>query len=184
MKQSTINLLAACVALASAVVPLSAQESSAKLPSFREAFLAQLKDVESKVVGLAETMPQEKYSWRPAEGVRSIGEVYMHIAGANYFFASMVGVKPPSGLDPKMEKTVTDKEKVVAALKASFEHIRNAVENMPDADMAKATKMFGRPATYETVLFTMATHMHEHLGQSIAYARTNGVAPPWSKKES
>ena len=73
---------------------------------------------------------------------------------------------------------------MVALLKQSFEHVRNGVSALSDADMAKETKMFGKPATYETVLFTMANHMHEHLGQSIAYARMNGIVPPWSKKEN
>ena len=93
----------------------------------------------------------------------------------------MVGVKPPSGLDPKMEKTMTDKDKIIETLKASFAHVRDAVSKMSDADMAKETKMFGRAATYQDALFFMANHMHEHLGQSIAYARTNHIVPPWSK---
>jgi uncharacterized damage-inducible protein DinB len=93
-----------------------------------------------------------------------------------------MGVKAPQGLNPAMEKTVTEKAKVVETLKASFAHVRKAVTDLPDADLGKATKMFGQSTTYEGVLFLIANHMHEHLGQSIAYARTNGVVPPWSKK--
>ena len=185
MNLSKLNVLALSVLLAATAFPLAAQDAPSKpATGFRDAFLSQLKDVESKVVGLAETTPQEKYSWRPAEGVRSVSEVFVHIAGANYFFPSMLGVKPPAGLDPKMEKTLTDKAKVIEMVKASFAHVRDAVSKMSDADMAKETKMFGRATTYEAVLFFMANHMHEHLGQSIAYARTNGIVPPWSKKDS
>jgi uncharacterized damage-inducible protein DinB len=149
----------------------------------REMFLQQLADVEKKVNSLAQAVPADKYSWRPAEGVRSISEVFTHIAGANYFFTGMAGVKPPAGVDPKMEKTVTEKSKVQAVVKQSFEDTRKAIQGLSDADMAKEIKMFGKPATVEALLFVMANHMHEHLGQSIAYARVNGVVPPWSAKE-
>ena len=185
MNLSIRNLLGLSLFLAAAALPLAAQDAPAKpATGFRDAFLSQLKDVEGKVVSLAEATPQEKYSWRPAEGVRSVSEVFVHIAGANYFLLTMAGVKPPAGLDPKMEKTITDKAKVIETVKASFAHARDAVSKMSDADMAKETKMFGRATTYEAVLFFMANHMHEHLGQSIAYARTNGIVPPWSKKDS
>jgi uncharacterized damage-inducible protein DinB len=179
MTQLNSKLVGLCLVLAAA--PLFGQAGG----SFKDDYLSQLKDVESKMVALAEATPQEKYSWRPAEGVRSVSEVFVHIASANFFFVTMTGVKMPAGVvSPNSEKTVTDKAKVVALLKQSFAHVRDNVSAMSDADMAKDTKMFGKPATYETVLFTMANHMHEHLGQSIAYARVNGIVPPWSKKEN
>ena len=184
MRFSTLNLVVSSLLLAAGAIPVAAQEAAAKAPSFKDAFLFQLKDTGSKLARLADAMPQEKYSWRPGEGVRSVSEVYMHVAGANYFFLSMVGVKPTGNFPRDAEKSITEKDKVVAAIKASFENAANAIEGMSDADMAKETKMFGRPATYQSVLFFMANHMHEHLGQSIAYARTNGVVPPWSKKEN
>jgi uncharacterized damage-inducible protein DinB len=175
------RLLFLPLVFACGVVSLSAQPAPAKVPGFRGLFLDQLKDVQSKVVSLADAMPQEKYSWRPADGVRSVAEVYTHIASANYFLPTFVGVKPPATFSPAITKE-TDKAKVVDALKASFEHIRQVVLNMPDADLDKPVKLFGQDTTYEGVLFLIANHMHEHLGQSIAYARTNGVVPPWSKK--
>ena len=165
-----------------AVTSLDAQPAAAKISGFRGQFLDQLKDVETKIVSLAEAMPEEKYSWRPGEGVRSIGEVYVHIAGANFFFPTFLGVKAPAGMSPNMEKTITDKAKVIETVKASFAHARQAVANLTDADLEKSTKAFGRETTYQAVLFFMAYHMLEHLGQSIAYARTNGIVPPWSKK--
>ena len=125
-------------------------------------------------------MPQEKYAWRPVTGVRSVSEVFVHIAGANYMLPSFTGVKPPAGISRDMEKTVTDKAKVVELLKQSFEHIRGAATGVADADLDKEIKMFGRPFTVRSAYFLMANHMHEHLGQAIAYARTNGVVPPWS----
>jgi len=167
--------------LACGSATLFAQQASSKTPGFRDLFLGQLKDVESKVVGLAEAMPQEKYTWRPEEGVRSVGEVYMHIAIANSFLPNFMGVKPLPTVTQAMAKE-TDKAKIIEALKASFEHVREAATNLPDSDLTKTTKMFGHETTYEGVLFLIANHIHEHLGQSIAYARMNGVTPPWSKK--
>jgi uncharacterized damage-inducible protein DinB len=172
-----------CVAgLALGVLCLNVKAADAPA-GMRALFLQQLADVEKKVTSLAAAMPADKYSWRPGEGVRSVSEVFVHIAGANYFFPTMAGVKLPSGFDPKMEKNVTDKAKVQEVLKQSFAHARHAVEGLSDADMAKQIKMFGQPATVEGMIFTMANHMHEHMGQAIAYARVNGVVPPWSAKE-
>ncbi len=150
---------------------------------FRAEFLRQLDDVEKKMTSLAQAMPQEKYSWRPGDGVRSVSEVFMHVAGANFMLPNFAGVKPPAGISRDMEKTVTEKSKVSEMLKQSFEHIRTAITGTSDADMDKPTKLFGRPATYRGVYLLMANHMHEHLGQAIAYARVNGVVPPWSAKE-
>jgi uncharacterized damage-inducible protein DinB len=178
----TARLLFLPLVLTCAAVSLTAQSTPAKVvPGFRGLFLKQLDDVQSKVVSLAEAVPQEKYSWRPAEGVRSISEVYGHIASANYFLPNFIGVKPPATFTPAIAKE-TDKAKLVEALKSSFEHLRQVALNMPDADLEKPVKLFGQDTTYEGVLFLIANHMHEHLGQSIAYARTNGVTPPWSKK--
>jgi uncharacterized damage-inducible protein DinB len=175
----TSSLLAMGLALGATAI----QAADPAPSGMRAQFLSQLADVEKKMNTLAVAMPAEKYSWRPAPGVRSISEVYVHIAGANYLFASFVGAKTPAGISRDMEKTVTEKSKVLDVLKQSFEHARQAVLSLSDEDMPKPVKMFGRDTTYGGVLFTMANHMHEHLGQSIAYARNNGVVPPWSMKE-
>jgi uncharacterized damage-inducible protein DinB len=146
---------------------------------FRAEFLRQLDDVEKKLVDLAQAMPQEKYTWRPAEGVRSVSEVYMHVAGGNFFIPRVIGVQPPTGIGRDLEK-ITDKAKVVDTLKQSMAHVRQAALSTSDADLDKPVKFFGRDSTVREVLMILAMHMHEHLGQSIAYARMNGIAPPWS----
>jgi len=150
---------------------------------FRAEVLWNLGDVEKKIEDLAAAMPQKAYAWRPEKGVRSVSEVYMHIAGSNYFFMTFLGVKPPMKLNPAMEDSVKDKAEIAKFLKASFDHVRKAVTDLPDADLDKTTEMFGNTVTYRTVLLTEISHLHEHLGQSIAYARTNHVVPPWSQKE-
>jgi uncharacterized damage-inducible protein DinB len=93
-----------------------------------------------------------------------------------------MGVKIPAGIDHEMEKSVTDKAKVIDTLKKSFEHVKSAVASMSDADLDKKVKIFGgREMTQRALFVVILNHMHEHLGQSIAYARMNGVAPPWSE---
>src|SRR5207247_8593860 len=129
-------------------------------------------------VELANAMPAEKLSWRPAPGIRSVSEVYMHVVGANYLLPSFAGVKMPEGISRDMEKTVTEKAKVVETLKKSLENAKSVATNATDADLDKKVKIFGREITQRALMMVMLNHMHEHLGQSIAYARMNGVTPP------
>lgn len=144
---------------------------------FRAEFLANLDDVQQKILSLAESTPPETFSWRPAPGIRSISEVYMHIAGGNYFLATFLGAPAPKN-NGDIEKTITKKAAVIAELKRSFEHLRAAVGKV--SDLEKPVKMFGNQTTHRGVMLTVLSHLHEHLGQSVAYARMNGVAPPWS----
>jgi len=150
----------------------------------RGEILRQIEDAEKKLTALAEAMPAEKFGWRPAEKIRSVGEVFMHVAGGNYFLPTFWGVKVPEGTKPReFEPSGGDKAKVLATMKASFEHVRNAIKSAPEADLSKAIKLFGNDATIRQAMMVVANHNHEHLGQSIAYARMNGVAPPWSAGE-
>jgi uncharacterized damage-inducible protein DinB len=179
-----LTIIAIVVALSTALGQNAGKETAATdVAGFRGDFLYQLGEVEQKVVDLAGAMPAEKYSWRPMEGVRSVSEVYMHIAGANYLLPSFVGFKSPEGINRDMEKTITDKSGVVDALKKSFAFIREAVLKTSDADLEKPAKLFGRETTVRDVFFSAALHMHEHMGQSIAYARMNSIVPPWTAAE-
>ncbi len=158
------------------------QPPARPMAGFRGEFLRDLDDVQKKILDLATTMPASKYGWRPAPGVRSISEVYMHIAGGNYFLASFVGMKPPAYDESTLER-ITDKQRVLDELKRSFDHIRRAALMASDADLDKPIKMFGSDTTVRAGFITALNHLHEHLGQSIAYARMNGVVPPWSGRE-
>ena len=183
MKHSTIiNLFFALFIVATVVA--RAEDYGAPTKGLRADLLANIAGVEQKIEDLAAAMPADTYSWRPMEGVRSVSEVYMHITGANYLFPGFAGVKKPDDLPKDMEKTVTDKEKVLGMLKQSFEHLRNAIINTTDEDLEKGTKMFGNETTYRNVFITAVTHLHEHLGQSIAYARSNKIVPPWTAAEN
>jgi uncharacterized damage-inducible protein DinB len=151
-----------------------------KPAGFRAEFIADLDDVQEKITQLASSVPADKYTWRPAPGVRSISEVFMHIAGGNYFLMTFVGAEAPADI-PKDIERVTDKPTVLTELKKSFDVLRRVVANEPDADLDKTVNMFGKQATHRYVFTTILNHLHEHLGQSIAYARMNGVVPPWSR---
>lgn len=150
---------------------------AAKPQAFKAEFVANLNEVQGKILELAEATPAEAYAWRPAPGVRSISEVYMHIAGWNYYLSTFLGAKtqPYSG---DYEKTITKKADVVAELKRSFEHLRTVTDGV--ADLEKQVKMMGMTTSKRGVMMAMLNHLHEHLGQSIAYARMNSVVPPWS----
>ncbi len=158
------------------------QTAPSTTSSFKQDLIKDIESAEKKLISLAEAVPAEKYSWRPEEGVRSVSEVYMHVAGGNYLLPSFAGVTPPPGISRDMEKTVTDKDKVIEALKQSFVHLHQAVDKTSDADFDKKVKFFGDEASVRYVFLVAASHCHEHLGQSIAYARTNGITPPWSKE--
>ena len=181
-------LLGSSLAFAQAPTTTSTQVTSrpagasAPATGFRADFLGLLDEVSKQIVDLAEAVPADKYGWRPAPGVRSISEVYMHIVGGNSYLPSFMGVKPMPGTERGMEKTVTDKAKVVKLLKESMAHVRTVVQNTPDADLDKKVKIFGgQEVTERALIMIMGNHLHEHLGQSIAYARANGITPPWSK---
>lgn len=176
---AAILLLAVSPTLFAARAQNETRPAAPAAKGFRADFLMNLNDVQDKLVTLAEATPAEKFAWRPAGDIRSISEVYMHIAGGNYFLATFLGVKAPA-LDRDMEKNVRTKDAVVAELKKSFDHLRNAINTVPDAELDKAVKMFGNTTTQRGVMVTMLSHLHEHLGQSIAYARMNAVVPPWS----
>ena len=135
-----------------------------------------------KLVALAEAMPAESYSWQPMEGVYTVAAAYMHIARYNYMYPDLyLGVAPPAGMDyGPLEESVTGKEEAVRILAASMDHVRALMDSMSDAELAKPTELYGREVESWAVLLQLVTHMNEHLGQSIAYARMNHVVPPWS----
>jgi uncharacterized damage-inducible protein DinB len=155
--------------------------AAAPASGYRAEFLNEMKYFEARFTQLAEAIPAEKFTWRPGAGVRSVSEVLLHVAGANQGLPRMAGIQPPAGFTGQgYEQSTTDKAKVIAEVKKSFEHIRSAASQMKDADADKPMKVFGMDMTGRSFSFFMARHLGEHLGQLIAYARVNGVVPPWS----
>ena len=140
------------------------------------------KHVSQQLVALAEATPAEKFSWRPAPGVRSTSEVYMHIAIANFYLLSVTGPKMPSDLKEDMGKTVTSKAEVIAWLKRSLEAVKTAHAAETPKDLERKVKIEDRDATVDGMYLRIIVHANEHMGQLIAYARMTGVVPPWAKK--
>jgi len=149
----------------------------------RGEILGQFNEAAEKILQLIDAMPQEKFTWRPAEGVRSVSEVFMHVAGANYFFPTIFGAKPSGEFKREMATTVTKKDEVKKMVMSSVKYVTEAVSSMSDADLDKEVNMFGTKTTGRGVCMSLVSHIHEHLGQSIAYARMNGVVPPWSRSQ-
>jgi uncharacterized damage-inducible protein DinB len=172
-------VIAVLLVFVPALVFAQATPKPKKITGFRGEFLANFDDVQSKVMELAEAVPEKKYGWRPGKGVRSISEVYMHVAGANYYLSTFLGKTLPSDVPKDIEK-ITDKQRALVELKKSFDYLRGVVASEKDSDLDKPVKMYGTQTTRRGVLITALAHLHEHLGQSIAYARMNGVVPPWS----
>lgn len=138
--------------------------------------------VSRQLIVLAEATPAEKFTWRPAEGVRSMSEVYMHIALTNFDLLSVTGPKMPADItSDDMEKTVTTKADVIAWLKRSIEAVKTARAAVKPAYLRRKVKVDNHDATVDSVYLRIIIHANEHMGQLVAYARMNGIVPPWSK---
>lgn len=182
---SRARTLAFAVALAT-LVPLQARAQAGLMAELTK----DMHDVHGKLVALAKATPQDKLSYRPAPGVRSTSEVFLHVASDNYLLPAFVGVEIPAstgisttdmGTLGKYEKQTMTPDALVAELNSSFGHLAKAMAGIPDSRMDEKVKMFGQEMSMRQVWLMTVTHLHEHLGQSIAYARSSGIVPPWSK---
>lgn len=184
---SHFNRTASLVALVLSMTwPLGAQTREGLMGDL----LRDVDEVQTKVVGLAKAMPADAYAWRPASGVRSTEEVFKHVASDNYFLPAAMGITPPpeSGINGKdykttlaFEKRTMTRDQVIAELDKSFAFLKASMKGMSDAQLNAALDVFGQKTTNRGLWISTVTHLHEHLGQLIAYARSNKVTPPWSK---
>lgn len=188
MRRIYLSFLCLTAILAALNLPAAAQDkpsgksSAPSASTYRTEFLEEISYFELRFTRLADAVPAEKFSWRPAEGVRSVGEVYAHVIMGNYGIARALGTPLPAGLDPKsFLAAANDKPKLVQALKDSFAHFRLVVTALDDKDADKPQAMFNRQTTLRGSLMMIDRHFGEHLGQSIAYARMNAVVPPWTE---
>lgn len=135
-----------------------------------------------KMVQLADAMPSDAYDWRPSQEVRSVKEVLLHTASANYFFSSQLGGTIPDGINPQaMEKADMSKQEIIGALSESIKFVESTLQNITPDDMNAQVKLMGSEYNKRQLVFIIGDHVAEHLGQLIAYARSNGVTPPWSQ---
>jgi uncharacterized damage-inducible protein DinB len=175
------------LALTLGAVPTATAQSAGSLSAD---LLRDVAQVEEKLVGLAKAIPADKYEWRPGAKVRSVGELFMHVSADNYLIPAAAGTAAPAATGVKGEDYKTavafenrklSRDATIAELEASFRHLKQAMSAAGDANLGKSIKMFGQDFTMQQVWILATTHLHEHLGQAIAYARSNDVVPPWSR---
>ena len=176
-------VLNGALALACAV-PAAAQNAT-----LMSDLMGDVSQAEKKFIDLAKAIPAEKYDWRPGPGVRSVGDVLRHVASDNYLIPAALGhaADPSTGIKGEdyktagaFEKRKATKEQTIADLEKSFANLKAAMQATTPAKLGDPVKLFGQPFTMQAAWVLGTTHLHEHLGQLIAYARTNGVKPPWS----
>ncbi|BAH37940.1 MAG TPA: DinB family protein [Gemmatimonas aurantiaca] len=179
-------LLAAAVMAA----PLCTTVAFAQTAPVVSELIKDIDGVEKKFVALAKATPPEKLAWRPGTGVRSFGEVLLHVASDNYFIPSSFGTAIPASTGIKSDdfKTLTayetrklTREQIVSELEKSFVHLKASMAKTTAAQLDAPISMFGMKSNAQGMWILATTHLHEHLGQAIAYARMNGIVPPWSK---
>jgi len=177
-----LSLIVLCAALRVTAQVNPYKDGTPGVSGYRAEVMAEVMIQEDKLGRLAEAIPADKFTWRPTADTRSFAEVFLHVSAANYNLYKLVGTPPPSGVELKgIEKSTTDKAKVIATLKDSFAHAKAAIKAMPDADLEKSMDWFGGKNTERGILLFIVRHTAEHLGQSIAYARMVGVVPPWTE---
>lgn len=172
--------------LLAGVVPVLAQQAqhAGQRPEsgYRAEFLQDFDMRAERVLALAEAFPQELYTWRPGEGVRSVSEVLLHVAAGGYGLMRFGGVEPPAGFEPQgFEQSTTEKAQIIQELRRAFDHVRQAAAALPEDEEAQAGWFGGSNITQRHLAARVNGHMGEHLGQLIAYARTNDIVPPWSR---
>jgi len=183
--------LSPVVALAALLAAVPTLPAAAQGPNTVVAdLMSDVTEVEQKLVGLARAMPAESYAWRPAAGVRSVGEVFQHVAADNYLLPIFAGTPAPAatGIQGDAYATVqayetrsADRATVIADLEQSFAHLRAAMSAAAARNPADTVTLFGQTRTLQQLWVLTTTHLHEHLGQAIAYARATNVVPPWSR---
>lgn len=164
------------------IAPFLATAQEAPQPTtYQQEFTGSMNYSQDQIVKLIEAIPQEKYSWRPDEGVRSVSEVILHIAASTYNLSSALGTPLPAGLDTKtMEKSTTDKAEILKAINEAYAFSKASVDAVKDDQMNDMVTLPFGTFTKRSLIMIIATHSYEHKGQLIAYTRVNGIAPPWS----
>lgn len=165
---------------------LEAQYLGGGAKSAAEVQVADLEAMRDKFIGLAEAFPEDLYDWRPMDGVRSVRDVFALIAAEGNLFPTMWDFERPDwaaeGIGDELRRLqALPKPEVVAELRRSFDHVIGLSTGLSEEQRARQVNFFGLTADLHTALTLMQTDMHEHLGQSIAYARMNRIVPPWSR---
>ena len=185
LRRRVVVAVAAVLATAALSAPARAQDVISKEAAavLKASFIADLDQLKTKFVGLAEAIPQDKYTWRPMDGVRSVSEVFVLAASEGYAFVptSFGGKAGASREDMAAMRTLTDKAKLIEHLNKAFAHAKSELEAIDPATMTGKRQVMGKSAAAIDAAIAIGGDLHEHLGQMIAYARMNKIVPPWSK---
>lgn len=169
------------MALAAPAPPQNNSDHTAPSYDMKPQSLLDLEQVQKKFAALAEAVPADKYTWRPSADSRSFAEVFLHVAGERYQILNLMGANPPAGFNGKTyEKSTTDKARIIEELNKSWAFSKDAITGMTNADFARPIPKLGPQANAGDVVYILVADAHEHLGQLIAYARMNGIVPPWT----
>lgn len=179
----TLSLVSAASISAAAQSQDAAASADHTAPSYdmKAQSLVDLERVQKKFVDLLNVAPADKMTWRPSPDSRSFAELFLHVAGERYGILSLMGAEKPAGFDGKtFQKSTTDKAQILAELNRTWEFAQKAINGMTNADFAKLIPKLGPQANAGDVVYILVGDAHEHLGQAVAYARVNGIVPPWT----
>jgi len=186
MKIGFLRSLAVLLGLSVAAVgaggqPANDADNTAPSYDMKAQALLDLAMVQKKFVDLADAIPADKFGWRPAADARSFAELFLHVAGERYGILGMMGAEKPAGFDGKtFERSSSDRAQIVVELNKSWGFAESAIKGMSNADFAKPLPKLGPQANAGDVVYILVADAHEHLGQAVAYARENGIVPPWT----
>jgi uncharacterized damage-inducible protein DinB len=173
----------ATVLVTGATLAKAADANDKTAPSYdlKGQALLDLEGVQKKFVDLANALPADKLTWRPSPDSRSFAEVFLHVAGERYGILALMGTEKPARFNGKtFEKSTTDRAQIVEELNKSWGFAQSAIQGMNNADFAKLLPKLGPQANAGDVVYILVADAHEHLGQAVAYARENGIVPPWT----
>ena len=187
MKTHVLSLICLASLLSSGSLAMRAQtpdnspDTTAPSYDLKAQALLDLEAVNKKCVALAAALPSDKLTWRPSPDTRSFAEVLLHVAGERYGFLSMLGATPPAGFKAgQFDKSTIERDRIVEALNQSWDFTNKTITGISNADFAKPMPKLGPQANQGDVVYLLVADAHEHLGQLIAYARQNGIVPPWT----
>jgi uncharacterized damage-inducible protein DinB len=171
------------MAFVALLVPVWATAQDAS--GIRGEMIASMKDAGGKIQDLATAIPDGKFTWKPSKDVRSTGQVFLHVVQANYMIPGFFGVQSTMSKDDlmKLDSQTMEPSKIREMLKASYDWAEKAVADTPDSELETQVTFFGMSMSKRAAMLLLTSHSHEHLGQLIAYARSNNIVPPWTARE-
>jgi len=172
---------------------------SARIPGFIGEYLWELDMASRQLLALAESVPEERYGWKPVDDVRTFSAVLVHLGAANFGLLLAAGSQAPECGDlyghlrlsepshlaamilknTSLERSITGKAEVITLLRRSLEVVAASITAASAEDLERPVQFFGEQTTVRRVYLRILAHCHEHMGQAIAYVRASGGELPW-----